>query len=704
MKQSLLFKIFSFGLILMLGFGLQSCSDDAATPPKKAAATTDLPLDVVLPSFETTPSDLDARTSVILTNAKININNMIKVSSKHPTFYNTIAEFDNILYPVTNRLNQMELIANVHPDPAMMEAAEASMVTLQNWLTSLDFREDLYQAVKAFEATNTTLTGEDVKLFQEILLDFKRAGMNLPEETQRKVENLQLELNQLGTEFDQELRLAQETLSFSKEELQGVPDDFLESIKQENGNYLVKAHITGHFMMVMENADNEEVRKKLKIARYRLAMDKNNGRLNKMIATRDKIAKTLGYPSWADYRIEPHMAKTVDAAKNILNEISTRLDPRFSAELKRFRELKASDQNKPNEETEIYIWDWRYYANKLMKQDYSVDSSELRYFFPMERSLQGMFDVYNSLFDITISEISEIPYKWTEDLKLFKVTDKASSRTLGYLYMDLYPRENKYNHFAQFGIIDGKLLPNGTYRHPVAALVCNFPTPSQNSPSLLSHSDLETLFHEFGHAMHTLLTTAKYSRFSGTSVEQDFVEAPSQMLEAWVWEKSVLDRFATDSRDPSRKIDADLLKRMKEAKEATKGTVYKRQIALALSDLEFHSAGETKDSAKIFSETFEKVFLAPPADTHMAAYWGHMNGYDASYYAYAWSDTITADLLTAFRSSPQGLMDHEIGMKLRNEIYAVGGSRPIEESIEAFLGRSWSPNAFLDELSALTTQ
>ena len=236
----------------------------------------------------------------------------------------------------------------------------------------------------------------------------------------------------------------------------------------------------------------------------------------------------------------------------------------------------------------IYVWDWRYYANQLKKTKYNVDAEQLRVYFPYQRVLDGMFTIYQRIFGLKFERV-EAPYKWIGDLQFYAVSDRKTGEPLGLFYLDMFPREGKYNHFAQFGIIEGKLLPDGRYQRPVCALVCNFPPPQPDKPSLLSHDEVETLFHEFGHAMHTILTRAKYSRFSGTSVPQDFVEAPSQMLENWAWDKTVLDSFAADYRDPRKKIPQEILDQLKASRLATMGMFYRRQLSFGLMDLALHT-------------------------------------------------------------------------------------------------------------------
>jgi len=250
-------------------------------------------------------------------------------------------------------------------------------------------------------------------------------------------------------------------------------------------------------------------------------------------------------------------------------------------------------------------------------------------------------------------------------------------------------------------LIDGKLLPDGKYQQPTVALVCNFPSPVLGLPSLLSHSDVETLFHEFGHAMHSILTHASYVRFSGTSVPRDFVEAPSQMLENWVWDKKVLDSFASDYRDSSKKIPAEILAKLKEARLATEGTRYRRQLAFGLMDLALHTeihGTNAQDVLPLSNQELSHAFLPMVTNTAFVAYFGHIIGYGAGYYGYAWSDAIAADMATVFEKAPNGYFDQTAGMRLRKEIYEPGDSRDVNISIEKFLGRPRSHAPFFEKI------
>jgi Zn-dependent oligopeptidase len=266
----------------------------------------------------------------------------------------------------------------------------------------------------------------------------------------------------------------------------------------------------------------------------------------------------------------------------------------------------------------------------------------------------------------------------------------------------MFPREGKFNHFACFSQKTGRVLANGRYELPVAALLCNFPAPTADKPSLLKHSDVETLFHEFGHVMHGLLSRSRFAAQGGFNVPQDFVEAPSQMLENWVWDKTVLDTFAADYRDPTKKISADTIKALIAARQATDGYYNRRQLAIGLLDLKLHllSADDAwlADVAQLTNKITGDVTIPPPVGTAWVAYIGHLAGYDAGYYGYLWSKVMAMDMASEFRKAPGGFLDEKVGRRLRDEVYGVGNTRDVGESVEKFLGRPRSQQPFLDDI------
>jgi Zn-dependent oligopeptidase len=655
---------------------------------------------LTVPQWEQTPGAVDAMMKVAIEKANKALD---KIGAQDPakvTFQSTAVALDDLTYEASLTENRAVIIKETNTNDGMRKAAENADKAFQDWAVGIDYREDVYKAIKAFAETHPKLTGEDERLLSDTLRDYRRAGLELAPDKRKEVEQLRKDLTKLGTEFDSNIVNARAAVVFTKAELEGVPESFFASpgVKTGDDAYTVLPNVTWQFMAVEENATSEGTRKKLYVVHDSLARETNRPVLNQMLALRNKIALRLGYASWDDYQTEIKMAKSGAGAKSYISNLISGIQPKFAAEVSALQKMKAADTNDPS--AKIMVWDWRYYTNQLNKQKYAIDKEALRAFFPYQKVLEGMFNIYQSIFGLKFDRI-EPPFKWVDDLQLYVVSDAASGEPLGMFYLDMFPREGKFNHFAQFDIISGKLLADGKYQRPTVALLCNFPPAAGDKPSLMTHSDVETLFHEFGHALHSIVTRAKYGRFAGAHVPGDFVEAPSQMLQNWVWDKAVLDTFAADYRDPSRKIPADVIQKMNEAKLASAGLIYRRQFAFASLDLAMHDQhpeDQPYDCVGISNPILEKVFLPIDPSTTMVTYFGHMNGYDAGYYGYAWADAIAADMATVFEKANKHYLDEQAGMRLRQEIYAQGNSRDVTESIEKFLGRKQSVEPFLKHI------
>ena len=655
---------------------------------------------LTIPDWEKTPEAIETGMKNAIAKANAALDQIGAQDPAKATFKSTVVALDDAGYEAGLAANRATIIKETNTNPAMRSAAENAVKAFQDWAVGIDYREDVYKAIKAFADTHPKLSGEDEKLLKETLRDYRRAGLELPPDQRQEVEELRKELSKLGTDFDTNIVKSNAPVMFSKADLDGLPESFFASpgIKTGDDVYTVMANVTWQFNTVEENAKNEATRKQLYLVRETLAKDTNVVVLNQMLKLRNEIALRLGYKSWDDYQTEVKMAKTGTNAEKYINDLVTGIQPKFDSEIAELQKLKAADTKDPN--AKIMVWDWRYYSNQLNKQKYAVDKEALRAYFPFQKVLDGMFNIYQSIFGLKFEKIVA-PYKWTDDLQLYLVTDSATGEPLGMFYLDMFPREGKFNHFAQFDIISGKLLPNGKYQRPTVALLCNFPPASGDAPSLMTHQDVETLFHEFGHALHSIVTRARYGRFAGTHVPGDFVEAPSQMLQNWVWDKKVLDTFAADYRDPSKKIPAETVKKLNDAKLANAGVLYRRQFAFASLDLALHDPHPEEmpyDSVAISNPILEKVFLPIDPSTTFVSYFGHLNGYDAGYYGYAWADAIAADMATVFEKAKDGYLDKQAGMKLRREIYEPGDSRDVNESIEKFLGRKQSIEPFLKKI------
>lgn len=653
-----------------------------------------------LPRFEQSPAEVAATVAAVLARADERLARLAAQDPERASFESTIAVLDDLSYPVATVLNRVVLMKESRQEAAMREACADAELGLGEWYIALGQREDVYQVCQTFAAAyeagrGPRLEGEDLELYRETMREFRRLGLALPPDARGRLAALRQELNQLASEFDARITEAQLVLRYPAERLRGVPDSFLRAALTPAGDHAVRVTVTPDYLTVMENCADADTRRELDQARFALVMEENGPTLDRMVEVRRQLAESLGYATWADYQIEPRMARTAARAVGFVEELAAGLQPKFDAEVEELRRLKVEETG--DAQAQLRWWDFRYYQTQLMKSRYQVDAEALRVYFQLDRVLDGMFDIYQRIFGLRFVEI-EAGWRWVEDLRAFCVLDAASGEPLGLFYLDLFPRAGKYNHFAQFDVVGGRREPDGRYRRPVAALVCNFTPGTGDEPDLMSHQEVETLFHEFGHAMHTILTRARYQRFSGANVPRDFVEAPSQMLENWVWDPAVLATFAVDWRDPARELPVEVIERMREADLATKAVYYRRQLALALTDLRLHTAPAGASAMEIGNRTNAELLFAPPEDTNFCAYWGHLTGYDAGYYGYAWADAISADLATAFEGAPAGYLDAATGLRLRREIYEVGGARDAEESIRRFLGRERSNAAFLREL------
>ena len=694
MKTTVLFTLTSFALVLAGHAAKFKTVDDFRDAADKAKAV------LTLPTWEQTPEAVGTSVKDAIAKANATLDQIGAQDLGKVTFQSTIVALDNVGYEATLAANRASMIKESSPNEAMRNAAEEAIKVFQDWAVGVEYREDVYRAIKAFEKTKPTLAGDELKLFRETLRDYQRAGLGLKPEARQEVEKLRKELAKLTTDFDTNVVGARGPVVFTKAELDGVPDSFLASpgVKTGDDAYTVMANVTFHYNTVMDTAKKEATRKRLYVVRDSLAREKNEPLLNQILALRNKIALLLGYKSWADYRTEVKMAKTGAEASKFIDEMVRGTQPKFAAEVAAQQKIKATETGDPK--ARISVWDWRYYTNELKKQQYAVDAEALSVFFPYQQTLEGMFNIYQAIFGLKFEQITA-PDKWVDDLQLYMVTDAATGEPMGMFYLDMFPREGKFNHFAQFGIIEGKALADGKYQRPTVALLCNFPPPSEGKPSLLKHSDVETLFHEFGHVMHSILTRSQFARFAGTNVPRDFVEAPSQMLQNWVWDKKVLDTFAADYRDRTKKIPAETIAKMSEARLATEAMRYRRQFAFASLDLALHGPhkdGEPYNAVKVSNAILEKVLLPIAPETSFVTYFGHITGYDAGYYGYAWADAIAADLATVFEKSKEGYLDKEAGLRLRKDIYEPGDSRDVDQSIEVFLGRKRSIQPFLAKL------
>jgi thimet oligopeptidase len=445
-------------------------------------------------------------------------------------------------------------------------------------------------------------------------------------------------------------------------------------------------------------------RKKTLRARYQRAMDENGPLILEVLQLRQRIAHLLGFKDWADYRIEGRMAHDGAHAQSFLEGLDSRLTDKFSREQNELLAWKEQDPDRPDQAPmALPLEDVDYYMDQLVQARYTVDTEALRVYFPENDVIPGMMQAVGDVMGFTYQE-KNAAEGWVDDLRYFELYDRPSGRLMGAFYLDLHPRPGKYTHYAEYSLIDGRRREDGSYQAPVCVMVGNFPAPSLDRPSLWSYEELGTFIHEFGHILHTILTEAELNAFAGTSVPQDFVEVASQVLERWLEDPSVLQRFAHHYQT-GEDFPMDKLPRILAAQSAFVGHSNRRQISFGLADLHLHRlmdpAELPQNPVEVYAMSnadFSRYYPVDPDTGFLASFEHLFGGYDAGYYSYAWADVIAADIAGVFRNSAAGFHDEELGQRLRRSIYARGNTREVDESIREFLGRDFDDKAFLAEL------
>lgn len=643
--------------------------------------------------------DVPQKIKDALQRADDGIAKIISVPTGQRTFDNTLGELDDITTRLDTETSPFVFLQFVSTNPTERDAARAADEAVTNWSIEIGKNEKLYNAIKAYADTKPSLEGEQKRLLDFTMRDYKRAGMELSPEKRERLKQVEMELNKLGIQFSQNIDEDATVVPFLPSELKGVPQDVVD--RQINAAGLILFGLDyPSYGPIMDYCENAQTREKAWTLFRRRAGQKNVNILEQLIKLRAEQADILGYKNTVDYEVETRMAKDSETIAKFYEDLQPIVNKKAEADLAELLALKRKMTKDPK--AEFKPWDYAFYKNLLLKQKYAVDSEKVSEYFPMEQVVSGLFQVAQNLFGIQMKDVTAqgaslgLP-TWHEDVKLYEVSDKATNDVLGYIYTDLFPRPDKFSHAACWGLRPRKVWSDGTVQKPVAALVCNFTKPTADKPSLLPHDEVETFFHEFGHGLHQLFTETKYGRFSGTAVARDFVEAPSQMLENWVWDPSVLKLFAKHYKT-GEPIPEKLVEGMKKAQTLGSGIETQGQIYLGEMDQAFHTVPDgIVDTTKVGNDVYDKttIYKSVPGTMFQASF-GHLVGYEGAYYGYLWSLVYAQDMFTRFQE--KGLLNPEAGMYYRKKILARGGSMDENEMLRDYLGRAPTMDAFYKHL------
>ncbi|MGA2698535.1 MAG: M3 family metallopeptidase [Methanoregula sp.] len=597
-------------------------------------------------------------------------------------FETAMADFGDATLPLT-------LMGYVYPDPKIAAEGSACEEKAGMFVVSVYTRRDLYDAIKPA----IPRTPEESRLLAETLRQFKKNGLALPDDRLAIVRAKKEQLTKLEVEFTANLNNDTSSLDFSAAELDGVPGEALATFaRTENGLFRVTTKYPD-YIPVMQNAKSTVTRKRLYSAFVNRQAESNTRLLTEAIEVRRQCAKELGYASWADYRLDGRMAKSTGTVLAFLDGLKAPLKEKIRCDLAALLSLKK--ELEPGADR-VDPWDLAYLSEQERKRKFALDDEAIRKYFPFERVVQGMFDCFGPLFGARFAEVTGAEV-WAKGVSLCRVINAADDRTLAYIYFDMFPRDGKYGHMMMVPLIAGRQTPDG-YSVPVTAIVGNFRAPSNELPSLLTHDDVEGLFHEFGHALHGSLTRVPYASLAGSSVEWDFVETPSQALENWAWEPAVLDEISGNYANPKEKLPAPLRDRIIAARDLGAGLTYTRMLVISTEDMAFHTADGPVDLTGIADRTYSDLMGIPPLEGgHEPATIGHfMGGYDAGYYSYLWAEVYALNVFARFKKD--GLFNAATGAAYRHWILEQGNMQDGTELLSGFLEKEPGMDVFYERL------
>jgi thimet oligopeptidase len=606
------------------------------------------------------------------------------------TIDNTLLAFEKTTADLGDEIMPLTFMSYVSTDTGISAEGAKCEEDFGKFMVEVSTRRDLYQSFAKVKARDKN----EERLLQKTKESFEQNGLNLSDEVLAKVRDLKSQLSTLESQYSKNLNTDLTTVTFTADELDGLPADYLASLKKDAaGNFVVSAR-ESDYPLVMQNAKKSDARKKMMLGYLSRAADKNTKLLEDAVVLRTQIAKLMGFKTWADSRTNGRMAQTGANVLEFLNSLKAKLAKRNQDDMARV--LKFKQESVPGT-TSLDQWDVTYYSNQLQKRDYSLDNEKIREYFPADLVISGMFEIYSKMLGVRFEEIKGAKV-WHPSVQLFAIHDAIDDKVIAYFYADFFPRDNKYGHAAAFPIISGRVLPDGKYSLPVASIVSNLNPPMNGKPSLLSHDDVETMFHEFGHIMHQTLTTAPYASLSGSSVAQDFVEAPSQMLENWVWNPEVLNMISGHYLDRSKKLPAEMIQKMLDAKDFNQGYGYTKQMLYGLFDMTIHTQDGPVDVNKTYLDLYRQVMGQEPlAGQSFPASFGHMmGGYDAGYYSYLWSEVYAQDMFSLFPT--KDITSPEMGLRYRTNILEPGNMKDASELLRDFLGRQPNTEAFFKKL------
>jgi len=585
--------------------------------------------------------------------------------------------FADFAYPVY-------LLQNVSPEKATRDAAQACLEKVLPFETEMAQSEPLYRRVRAAVPSDAI----DKVFKQDLIEKFEDGGATLPLDKRKRAQEIVDEVERLGLQFSKNVNEDPTTVVLTPAEASGMPEAWIAARKRDANGNLVLGLDYPTVLPFLQNATGEPARRKVWMAKNRAGGDQNLVLLDRALKLRHELAQLHGVPDFATYAIKRRMAQTPAAVNDFLGKVQAAVDEVEARELAELREDKAKVTGTDPASPMLYRWDVSFHQERVRRARFQIDQEALRAYFPTDKSVEFAIKLAERLYSIAFVERRVAT--WHEDVRYYDVFERLPSGRngafIGGTYLDLYPREGKYNHAAAFSVRSGSTLIKRT---PISVLVTNFNRKG------LNHDELQTLLHEFGHVLHGVLSKTRYSDQGGTSVKRDFVEAPSQMFEEWARREEPFRLFAEICPECPRLTSAQI-KQLDASRKFGQGSRFARQREYAAYDMKLHT-GVPPAAMSTWAELEGKTRLGHVEGSMFPASFGHlMGGYAAGYYGYMWSQVLALDMLSAFDGK---LLSPEVGRRYRDAILAQGGQRTPQALVESFLGRKPTSDAFYAEIT-----
>jgi thimet oligopeptidase len=621
------------------------------------------------------------------------VKKIIAIPAGKQTVANTLMKFDELNYDLTDVGTKVGLVASTYSDDSARNEANAQLEKLGSYGADLFLNVDLYKALQRFSqsAVAKQLSPTQKKFLKETMIAFEVNGMKLNDDGRKKLKVINDKLIDFGNDFDKNLAEFKDSIEYTQADLAGVPETASAPWKRPNGKYMLRINGPNE-LTILKYAGLDATRHSMYSKYMNRAYPANITALDSLFYYRQKLADQLGYKTYAEYALVTKMAGKPATVWAFLNDLQAKLTPGVAPELDELKELKQAQQ--PGAETTIQPWDIYHYSDKLLDTKYKLNTDELKQYFEMNNTVQGMFAVYHKLFNIDFREVKGLPV-WNPKIKSYELW--MDGKKMGTFFLDLFPRPNKYTHFETAPIAMYRIA-NGKEILPVGTLICNFPEGTATEPSLLDHQDVITMFHEFGHLIHFLLCHPVISSQYAFGVKPDFVEAPSQFLENFCWNYDCLKLFAKNYKT-GKILPKSLFDKMKASQKSGEAMYEIRQVSL--SDIDFtyedhYNAIKNEGIDQVEIDEWAMNQTPYPSGTHFICGFTHLNGYGANYYGYLWSKVYAQDIFSVFEQ--HGVLDQATGVRYRKDILQEGSQEDEMAMLRHFLGREPNSKAFLKSL------